>query len=95
MEKHVLNVSKYILVFGALLILTLVTVGVSKLHLGVVGAIVVALLVASLKGSLVLSYFMHLIGENKWIYLVLIITVFLFLFMLLVPLIVSSSDYRM
>ena len=50
--------------------------GVSYLHLSVHLAIAVALLVATIKGSLVACYFMHLISERKLIYFVLALTVF-------------------
>ena len=50
----------YILVFVSLMVLTVVTVAVSYLHLPVTAAIAVALVVATVKGSLVAGYFMHL-----------------------------------
>jgi cytochrome c oxidase subunit 4 len=87
-DKHV---RIYILVFVSLMVLTLVTVSVSYLHLPVHMAIVVALLIATIKGSLVACYFMHLISEKKLIYTVLALTVFMFLVLLLVP-IVTVSD---
>ena len=64
-KKHV---RAYILVFVALMGLTIITVAVSYLHLEVKAAITVALVVATLKASLVASYFMHLISERKIIY---------------------------
>jgi cytochrome c oxidase subunit 4 len=78
-------VRTYILVFVALMILTVITVAVSYLDLSVFGAIVVALIVASIKGSLVACYFMHLIAEKAIIYWSLGITVVLFLVLMLVP----------
>jgi cytochrome c oxidase subunit 4 len=72
-------------------VLTLVTVSVSYLHLPVHMAIVVALLIATIKGSLVACYFMHLISEKKLIYTVLGLTVFMFLVLLLVPFITVSD----
>ena len=80
------QVRTYIFVFVALLALTMVTVTVSRFHLPVREAVAVALLVASIKGGLVASYFMHLISERKLIYLVLIYTVVFFLAVLLLPL---------
>ena len=53
-----------IAVFAALLLLTVVTVLVSYVDLGV-GNAVVALLIASAKASLVALYFMHLKGESR------------------------------
>ena len=76
----------YILVFVALAALTLVTVGVSYLDLGVGAAIVLALFIAGIKGSLVAAYFMHLISERKLIYAVLMLTFVFFLALLFLPL---------
>ena len=81
------QVRKYLFVFGALLVLTLVTVSISYLHLSVVPAIVAAMIVASVKGSLVASYFMHLISERKFIYFVLILTGVFFAGLMLLPVI--------
>lgn len=80
------TVKTYILVFVSLLVLTLVTVAVSRLHLPVAGAVAVALVVASIKGTLVAGYFMHLLSERKLIYWVLGFTVAFFLAVLLLPL---------
>jgi len=80
------HVKTYILVFVTLLVLTMVTVAVSRLHLPVHQAVAVALVVATIKGGLVASYFMHLISERKLIVWVLGFTVVFFLFVLLLPL---------
>ena len=76
----------YILVFAALAVLTLVTVGVSYLHLSFGAAVGLALFIASIKGSLVAAFFMHLISERKLIYAVLILTVIFFVALMLLPL---------
>jgi cytochrome c oxidase subunit 4 len=81
-QKHV---RAYILVFVSLMFLTLVTVAISYLHLPVRQAIMVALLIATVKGSLVACYFMHLISEKKLILWVLVLTVVFFIVLLLVP----------
>ena len=74
---------KYWIVGISLLVLTVVTVAVSYLKVGVALAIVLALLIATFKGSLVASFFMHLIEEKKLIYWILIFTLFCFLSMVL------------
>jgi cytochrome c oxidase subunit IV len=89
-EVHTLEdvnqqVRRYVVVFAALLGLTIVTVTVSYFHLSVVPAIIVALFIASIKGTLVASYFMHLISERKFIYFVLIITGIFFLALMTLP----------
>lgn len=78
-KKHV---RAYVMVFVALMALTIVTVAVSYLHLDFTSAIIVALIIATIKGSLVASYFMHLISEKKLVYFTLILTV-LFFFVLI------------
>ena len=72
------EIRKYLYVFGALAVLTLITVGISYLHLPIHEAVILALIVASIKGSLVAAFFMHLISERKLIYGVLMLTVFFF-----------------
>ncbi|MCH9651088.1 MAG: cytochrome C oxidase subunit IV family protein [Deltaproteobacteria bacterium] len=81
-DKHVRT---YIKVFGALLVLTVVTVAVSYLHLSTGAAIALALVVATVKGSLVACYFMHLLDERKLILSVLLLTVLFFFFVLIGP----------
>jgi len=54
----------FILIWVALLVLTAVTVAVSRVNLGALN-IWVALGVASFKSSLVIFYFMHLRQESK------------------------------
>lgn len=86
------NVKPYILVFVALMVLTVVTVAVSYLDLSVGAGIALALLIASVKGSLVACYFMHLISERKLILFVMAITVLLFLAVLLGPTVTEVDD---
>ena len=73
---------KYIVVGLALLLLTVMTVTVSRLNLGLALAIFIALSIATLKGSLVASFFMHLISEKKVIYILLLSTVLLFIILM-------------
>jgi cytochrome c oxidase subunit 4 len=87
-DKHVRT---YIIVFVSLMALTLITVGISYLHLPLLPAVSLALLVAVVKGSLVACYFMHLISERRLIYFVLAFTVLFFLFVLLGPMITTSN----
>jgi len=75
----------YVMVFVSLMFLTLATVAVSYLHLPIPAAIGVALVIASIKGTLVACYFMHLISERKLIYAVLALTVIFFLGLLFLP----------
>lgn len=61
-KKHV---RVYLIVFGALLVLTFATVAVSLLDVALGSALAIALVIALVKGSLVAMYFMHLIGERQ------------------------------
>jgi len=64
-HPHVLPYKTYFLVWSALLVLTVVTVGVSYVDFG--GAnLVIALVVATIKASLVGAIFMHLKYETKF-----------------------------
>jgi cytochrome c oxidase subunit 4 len=94
-EHHPADIDRhvriYITVFVSLMALTLITVAVSYLHLPLPMAVGAALLIASIKGSLVACYFMHLISERKLIFAVLALTVVLFLAVLFLP-VVSHLD---
>jgi cytochrome c oxidase subunit 4 len=83
----------YIGVFVALMVLTIVTVAISRFHLPVPIAVTVALIVASIKGSLVAGYFMHLISERKLIYAVLVLTVVFFIALMALPVITHSDGF--
>lgn len=83
----------YIIVFVTLMALTIVTVAVSYLDLPTPMAVALALLVATVKGTLVACYFMHLISEKRLIYAVLIITVSTFVALLFLPAITHSNGY--
>lgn len=73
------SVRKYVFVFVALLIGTVVTVLASYIPFGHTSInILVALLIASVKAFLVAGYFMHLISEKKMIYGILGATAFFF-----------------
>jgi len=82
LDRHV-RAAMY--VFGALLVLTGFTVGAYYLHLPHRFAIALALAIATVKGSLVAAWFMHLISERTLIYWVLGLTFVLFFPLLLLP----------
>jgi cytochrome c oxidase subunit IV len=72
------EVRRYMIIFVALIIGTIVTVLASYINLGHSGNIILALIIASIKGFLVAGYFMHLISERIMVYTILIATVFFF-----------------
>jgi cytochrome c oxidase subunit 4 len=87
------HVRVYITVFVALMVLTIVTVAIARVHLPVPIAVTVALLVATIKGSLVACYFMHLISEKKLILWVLALTVVFFIVLLALPAVTHGNGF--
>ena len=81
--KH--HVKTYVLVFVALAFLTIVTVAISYIDLGVKWGIALGLFVASVKASLVACYFMHLLDEKATIYWTLLATAISFLILIFLP----------
>lgn len=76
-SKHVRT---YLLVFGALIVGTILTVAAWKVHLPTIFlTVLVAMIIASVKASLVAGWFMHLASEQKMIYAILGFTAFFFL----------------
>lgn len=74
------EVRKYLLVFGALMVGTILTVWASYIDFGGPRMnILVALVIATVKATLVAGFFMHLMDERKLIYGVLGTTVFFFI----------------
>ena len=81
-RKHVRD---YMVVFASLAVLTVVTVAASWIEVPVPLAVLIALMIASVKAFLVAAFFMHLISERVAIYSVLTIAVFFFLVMIAIP----------
>ncbi len=81
-KKHI---PRYIGVFVALAVLTVVTVAVSYLHLSVMWAVAVALCIALFKGTLVAGVFMHLFREKPVVLWILLLTVIFFFVLLIIP----------
>jgi cytochrome c oxidase subunit 4 len=82
--RHEMKV--YLTVFFALAVLTVVTVAVRFVfHLSIQYTILVAMIIALMKGSLVAAFFMHLISEKKLIYSILVLTVLFFIVLMSVP----------
>ena len=79
------HVRIYYMVFGTLMVLTLVTVGVSYIQMPIVATVTVALIIATFKASLVAMYFMHLKGEVKIVYWSLYLTAIFFVLLFALP----------
>ena len=85
------HIKIYMNVFIALAILTVVTVAVSFLDVSFIEAFFIAITVATIKGSLVLSFFMHLLEEKPAVIWILATTMVAFLILMFIPLI-SLTD---
>ena len=85
-EEMKAHVKVYLSVFGVLAVLTGVTVGASYLDLGLGASVTLALLIATVKASLVAMFFMHLKGEVKVVFQTLILTAVFFVFLMVLPL---------
>ncbi len=88
---HVVSARVLLSTFATLLVLTVVTVAVSRVHLGQMN-VFVALGVACAKAALVASFFMHLKYEGRF-NLVLLLTSVFFLIVLLVFVIYDTRSY--
>lgn len=63
---HVTPLPVYLKTFGALLMLTGVTVGVSYVNLGSTVNLIIALIIATIKAVTVAALFMHLYADHKF-----------------------------
>lgn len=77
---HVQPFELYLKVFGALIVLTVITVWIAQFHFGILNGFI-AMFVATIKASLVGMYFMNLKQDNK-LYTVILITAVAFLLLL-------------
>jgi caa(3)-type oxidase subunit IV len=77
--------TRYIIIGASLLVLTGITVWTSFFSVTVGVSIFLALLIATIKGSLVASFFMHLIIEKKLILIILLVTAAFFFALIFQP----------
>ncbi len=89
MSEHVVSTKSYVGVWIALLILTVLTAGVSFIDLGPLNT-VVALCIATFKALLVVLIFMHVKYTSEKMTKVVILSAVFWLFILLA---LSLSDY--
>jgi len=92
LEKTQKTIKMYLVVGVSLLVFTVITVAVNQVHLAVPAAITVALIIATMKGSMVASVFMHLSHERKWIYGALLLTVVFFIVLMSVRLFTQMDN---
>ena len=63
-KDHIIPYRTFLFVLAGLIILTLISVAVTKIHLGTL-TVFIALFIAAVKSAFVLRIFMHLKFENK------------------------------
>ncbi|MDQ7007874.1 MAG: cytochrome C oxidase subunit IV family protein [Acidobacteriota bacterium] len=91
-SPHVVPVRLLLAVWGALVALTVVTVGVAQFDFGELN-IVIAMAIAAVKGSLVVLYFMHMRWERPFNAVVFIASLF-FLALLIGITLLDSTAYQ-
>jgi cytochrome c oxidase subunit 4 len=74
-HAHISSVPFYVAVFVGLLLLTGITVGQSYIDLGAFN-IAIVILIATMKASLVVTFFMHLRWDNKFNTLIFLSSIF-------------------
>jgi cytochrome c oxidase subunit IV len=87
-SSHIVPVSMYVAIWATLMIFTAITVFAATLELHVFN-IVLALLIATFKGTLVVLFFMHLRYSTK----LTMVTVVAAIFFLLILFGLSMTDY--
>jgi cytochrome c oxidase subunit 4 len=87
------HIKLYWKIGAALLVLTAVTVAVSYVEFAVPMTIFVALVIATTKGSLVASYFMHLTGERRSIHAALLLAAFFCIVLIFIPILGHTDTY--
>lgn len=81
-------------VLGALIVLTVMTVGVTMVDLGSQGNFVVAMIIATIKAALVMAFFMHLVWDNKF-NVVAFVSSFLFVLLFLSMAVLDRKEYQL
>ncbi|OFW26080.1 MAG: hypothetical protein A3H97_14025 [Acidobacteria bacterium RIFCSPLOWO2_02_FULL_65_29] len=86
------TIRTYLMVGAALFVGTVITVAANQIHFAVPLAITAALVIASIKGSMVAAVFMHLSHEKRWIYGSLVLTVVFFIVLMMLP-VLTTADH--
>ena len=89
------SVRSYMTVFAMLMVFTVITVAVSRVHFAVPIAIAIALIIATMKGAMVAGVFMHLSHERQAIYGALILTVLFFIVLMFIPIFTDMDHIRL
>jgi cytochrome c oxidase subunit 4 len=90
---HTTPVKLLVGILAVLMFLTVVTVAVTAVDLGSQGNLVVAMVIATIKAGLVVTYFMHLRWDKKF-HLILFLTSVLFLILFMSISVTDRSEYE-
>jgi cytochrome c oxidase subunit 4 len=89
MHAREISVPTYVIVCALLIALTFLTLAVSFFHLSGAWHVVIGLIIAACKASLVVLFFMHVIISPKLTWIVVIVSVF----WLSILLVLTLTDY--
>lgn len=90
---HTMPIWMLIAVLAALMGLTVLTVSVTSFDLGNQGNLIVAMVIATIKAGLVVTFFMHLLWDKKF-HLILLFTAVLFVVLFLSMSVTDRSEYQ-
>ena len=91
---HTMPIPLLVGVLVALMVLTVLTVSVTYYDLGSEGNLVVAMIIATIKAGLVVTFFMHLLWDKKF-HLILFLTAILFVVLFLSMSITDRGEYQL
>src|SRR3954451_19764431 len=89
---HTMPIWMLVGVLGALMGLTILTVSVTSFDLGSQGNLIVAMVIATIKAALVVTFFMHLFWDKKF-HLILFFTSILFVILFLSMAVTDRGEY--
>lgn len=90
---HVMPKSILLGVLGALIVLTVLTVGVTMVDLGSTGNFIVAMAIATVKAVLVMGFFMHLVWDTRF-NAVIFLSSFFFVILFLMVSLLDRQEYQ-
>jgi cytochrome c oxidase subunit 4 len=91
--SHVASARVLLGTFGSLMVLTILTVAATKVDLGTNTNLLIAMVIATMKASLVCLFFMHL-RYDKLIHTVAFLTALLFALLFVSFALMDSSEYQ-
>ena len=87
-KHHIVPYKTYVIILLTLVVLTFISVAVTSIELGAL-TVTIALLLASVKSVIVLTYFMHLKFDHK-IFAIMVIGIFAIIFIVIL---ITFLDY--